>query len=102
MARKKKTEVDKKLASLKMREGSQNDFYIGEPEEWWVAFNREYNSYYHLPCREEWENKLVVLDPKYREPQCPHCDEKLSEQIVMLLLLQRMKVTLPGQTVGGD
>ena len=92
---------DEKIAEAKWKQGSENDVYLGDPPEWWVALNREYNAYYHLPCKEVWENKLEVLDPKYKEPKCDNCGAVIENGLVMLLLLQRMKVYLPGSSPGG-
>lgn len=86
---------------MKWHEGSPNDYYLGDPPEWWVAFNREANAYYHIACKDKWENKLEVLNPIYESPECPHCKANVGEEMAMLMLLQRMKVKLPGPPNGG-
>ena len=83
---------------MKWHEGSPNDYYLGNKDtpEWWIAFNRETNAYYHIPCKDNWENKLEVLNPVYETATCPHCKASIPDETVMLMLLQRIKVKLPG------
>jgi len=74
---------------------SENDLHYND--EWWIAFNKDYTSYYHIPCQEKWRILgIEMVKDEFRQPICLYCKAEMGESVAMLITLQRMEAKLPG------